>query len=602
VPVGAQEQAARRENLTASCDGTMRQHVPLRSGYGRVVSAGWRGVVREPLTWILVVAALLRLPGVVWGLPAADGWDNDGIAPRDFLPGLLETFTWGHYFTYPAAHLGLLALLTLPITLVAVAHVATFTPAALVEQVLHVSYMTAYSLVARLVAVAMSLGIIGCTASIAGELRGRAAGRWAAATSAANVLLVYYGATSNLDVPCLFWGMMALRELTRSVARDEPRRLTRFAVLAALAIASKDQAYALFLGVPLVVIVAAVLADDSSGRRRWMKTAVAAAFLGAGLVLLLDGAVFNPTGFVARLRFLVGPASQPHAYYTADAAGRALVLRESLRQFDEYYPLPFAVPVVAGLLAAARTKECRQRLAALVPLAGIVSFTLAFNCVARRTEHRFLLPQMCLWAVYAGMGLDVLVQAARRRWVRGAVLAAVVLVFAFALFRCADVGVNLTSDPRYDAEAWLRDHVSPGDTLEVEGKSVYLPRLPPQANNVRVGPEPTVGRNPVHGAREVQDLLIHVDRRQPRWIVTSRAYNAHFTGDLGARFEPGRIRSAFDQEASTDGDESTFFRGLYSGQLGYRLAHRSTWMRTFWPRLDIHGSTSPDIDIFERGT
>ena len=44
--------------------------------------------LRAPLFWILAVAAGLRLAGLFWGLPASDGWDDDGFAPRNFLTAL----------------------------------------------------------------------------------------------------------------------------------------------------------------------------------------------------------------------------------------------------------------------------------------------------------------------------------------------------------------------------------------------------------------------------------------------------------------------------------------------------------------------------------
>ncbi|MGH7270557.1 MAG: hypothetical protein ACREJ3_09015, partial [Polyangiaceae bacterium] len=73
---------------------------------------------RTPLGKILVVALALRLTGLAWGLPAADGWDDDGVAPRDFLVGVLETFWWGHHYTYPPLHLLVLAIVSSPIWIV----------------------------------------------------------------------------------------------------------------------------------------------------------------------------------------------------------------------------------------------------------------------------------------------------------------------------------------------------------------------------------------------------------------------------------------------------------------------------------------------------
>src|SRR5687767_14944759 len=98
-------------------------------------------LVRSPLAWIVLLAGLVRVVGIGWGLPASDGWDNDGIAPRDFLAGIVETFTPGHYFTYPPVHLVLLAILTAPITIVALVRAPSLAPADVVHEIVKVPYM-----------------------------------------------------------------------------------------------------------------------------------------------------------------------------------------------------------------------------------------------------------------------------------------------------------------------------------------------------------------------------------------------------------------------------------------------------------------------------
>src|SRR5580704_12230879 len=83
--------------------------------------AGWLSVAADlprrarelwatPLGKILALALVLRLAGPFWGLPNADGWDDDGVAPRDFLPGVLQTYWPGEHYTYPPLHLILLAV------------------------------------------------------------------------------------------------------------------------------------------------------------------------------------------------------------------------------------------------------------------------------------------------------------------------------------------------------------------------------------------------------------------------------------------------------------------------------------------------------------
>lgn len=127
--------------------------------------------MRSPLAWVLVVVGLLHVVGIGWGLPASDGWDNDGVAPRDFLPGLAATYTPGRFYTYPPVHLALLALLTLPIILIAVARAPSFALPDLVAEALKVPYMTSIAYVARSVSLLMSLGVVFFLARLAEELR-----------------------------------------------------------------------------------------------------------------------------------------------------------------------------------------------------------------------------------------------------------------------------------------------------------------------------------------------------------------------------------------------------------------------------------------------
>src|SRR4051794_17674471 len=160
----------------------------------------WRALARSPLTWILGIVGVLHAVGIGWGLPASDGWDNDGIAPRDFLVGLVETFTPGHYFTYPPVHLVLLGVVTLPVTLTALLRAPSLDQAAVVGEIVRVPYMTILAYEARWVSLAMSVGIVYMLAKIGEELRGRRAGLWVAAACGVNAPFGYYAHTSNLDV------------------------------------------------------------------------------------------------------------------------------------------------------------------------------------------------------------------------------------------------------------------------------------------------------------------------------------------------------------------------------------------------------------------
>src|SRR6185369_698466 len=139
-----------------------RGHDRLGLGPEGSVMDGLRdsGLWRHPLFWILAAAAGLRLAGLFWGLPASDGWDDDGFAPRNFLTALALTYKTGSYFTYPPLHAFLLALLTAPGIVAALLHAPSFHQADVITEFTKPGYMTFFAVVGRLVSLVMSLGII----------------------------------------------------------------------------------------------------------------------------------------------------------------------------------------------------------------------------------------------------------------------------------------------------------------------------------------------------------------------------------------------------------------------------------------------------------
>jgi hypothetical protein len=283
----------------------------------------------------------------------------------------------------------------------------------------------------------------------------------------------------------------------------------------------------------------------------------------------------------------MGPASQPFAQYTDDWSGRSAALRDVAGRVVSVYPAAFALPVLLGVVLLVRDlrREPRRLVAGLVPLLVAVSFTLAFNCVARRADHRFVLPQAAMLAIYGGVGLDALADGARPWLVRWTARIAVGAAFCQGLFAALDVNANLLLDPRYDAEDWLRTHVHAGDALETYGLNVYLPRFPPAARVRRIGPEPLEGRGPLPGVEEVVAAYGDAPARAARLLVVPEAWAGRYLA----------------QGLAGAGDAGDYFRSLRQGQVsGYRLAHTARWDHAWWPPLDIHASTSREVWIYER--
>ncbi len=561
-----------------------------------------RAFLRTPRAWIICVFVLMNVPGLAWGLPASDGWDNDGIAPRDFLAGLVETFTPGHFYQYPPVQLILLGVLTLPVTLIALANAASLSPHDVIAEMVKVPYMTAIALIARVVSLLMAAGTINAVSRMVEEVRGERASLFALAFGALNAPLVYYARTSNLDVPYMFFASIAMLALVRALARREPARLRRFALFAVLAVGTKDQAYALFLGAVPVAFALWVWRSPwaCTRRKELVLTAIKLLLLSVVLLVLVDCVPFNPSGFRARIHFLVGTASQDYVHYTNDWTGRFRVLQDIVANSPRYYSVPaLSLAVLGTVLGLSKIKDRDVRLAALIPLLCAVSYTVFFNCVARRTDHRFVLPQMILLAAYGGMALDLLT-AQRVKWRLWASWIVTVCIGGAAVFSCASVTAALLLDPRYDAEAWLREHARPGDLIETHSLNVYLLRFPEDARVIRVGPDPMQKRNPMPGIAEVEDEYGHAEARNPRFIVVSEGWVWRYLLDPKMQLEPGRVLPPTQIKTGSDLDGTTFFPALLEDHRGFHRVHASRWTSHFFPRLDFHASTSREIWIFER--
>ena len=572
--------------------------------WARSLGARVLALWRTPFGKVLAAALLLRLSGLFWGLPAADGWDDDGVAPRDFLVGVLETYWPGHHYTYPPLHLLLLALVSSPVWIPTLLHAPALEPHAVVDTFIRVPPMTALAVIARAVTVALSLGLLWNVAEIGRLLRGSArAGVWVAIACGLDAVLTYYSQTTNLDLPYLFWSVLSLRWLVDAMVRRAPSSLRRVLVFAALAVATKDQAYALFLpGIPLAL--AAWLLVDREARPRagaLLKELGLGALFALPLLLAIDGAVTNPVGWRDRIRYLLGAASQDFAYYPPTWAGRFDAAKDSLLSFDQFYPWALAVFVVGGVVVACRAPDRARRAAGLVPLLVALSFTIAFDMSARRSEHRFALPQMLMFGIYAGLALD---EAHERCWrsrrYRWALLLGVGPCLALALFRCVAVDVAMLLDPRYDAERWMREHVEPGDRLEIYGSNVQLPRLPGDARIERVDVSPLEGRNPLLGVTEVSARFSDVEARRPRFIVVPELWVGRYFIEPQWVEPSGRILSPGQARLEGDTDSRGYFHALREERLRYRLAHVAQWDSRFWPPVDIHASLTRSLWIFER--
>lgn len=568
--------------------------------------ARWLGrLVAEDrvVTRIALVFVLTELVTLGWDLPGSHGWDNDGIAPRDLFGGLAHNLTPGQAHRYPLLHYLVLGLFCLPVLVVA-ALGGPLDADGLRERVLAVPTMTAVSILAKLLAAAMAAIAVIVLARIVRRTAGERAGRFAAIFAATNLTFAFYGRVSNLDVPYLFWTVLALDRLLDAVETGAFRDHLAFGALAACSVATKDQAYASYVLVLPFYLFATLRGARGELRSRLVTLAKVAL---ATLVVygIASGALLNPTGFVRRVAELRGPASQDWRIYSADAAGLFANVRAAfVRQPADFWPLPvLAFAYAGGIVALFRSSRQGDRLAMLchLPFVAGLSNLVFFALMVGRAEHRFLLPFGFFLSAYGGIASDALLALLTSPGLRKAGVGALALGLAWAGLASFAVHLTQLGDARREVTRFLAK-LPRGSRVETYGLTVYQPHfdVSPEApyRVTRFGPDPPASRNPLVGVEEKKGAIGDACVRLPDVIVLSEGFaNAYREGP-----GPAVVRARRGDRVTTG-----FVRQAVAGELaGYRhaLVARATlpgWATAIGLRpVRIHSTTGSNVWVLAR--
>jgi 4-amino-4-deoxy-L-arabinose transferase-like glycosyltransferase len=480
---------------------------------------------RLALAAVLGVSVVLGAWGLGWGLAGEYSWAPDELLPSAVRAGAEQRFSHGWHEKYGPFHYAVLA--------------AAYEPALIARRLglIHAdgpALDRILALIGRGVSLLMAVGTVWLVARCGRELGDEWAGILGGGFLALTVPFVYYAKTANLDAPYLFWFTLSLLFYLRLLNGHRLVHYVLFAASAAAAVATKDQAYGLYV-LTIPAVVAALHAHRrEQGHPRLLATLAdprlaAAAAVGAGTLLLLDNVVFNPEGFRAHLALIAGSASAPFRMFANDLSGHLALMRQTLRHLRFAMGLPAFLLCAAGVAAAlARPRVYARWLYLLVP---VVSYAATFLHVVLYEYDRFVLPICIVLALFGGRLLAQGLRSAPP--VRTAAAGVAVAVFSYSMLYAASVNRLLTHDSRYAVERWLARNVPPGAVVAAVGPLEYLPRLDGLRAR-RLGPSVT--------------RLLQV---RPEYVMVN--------ADYAARAEPGT-------------GERELYDGLFAGRLGYRLA------------------------------
>ncbi len=435
---------------------------------------------------LVALCLALSLYGIGWGLPnGPHDWSNDSVAPLEplaYAKRLLAGEPWSskyppfHFMVLGAAYAPYVAYLKVTGGL---GRPSEDYPYGLADPE---GSLAVFTLIARLVSVAMGVGLVLVNYHTVRRLHGPRAGLIAGLLLASSYPLIHYSRNANIDVPHLFWMSLALWSSVALVQDFQRRHYVLLGVYTAAAVATKDSIYALFVGVAPVVL--AFHLGRLRELRRTTPEALGAAHrdLASGLAAFLVSLVlvfnlpFNWQGFAEHVQLHLR-RSVTGSYLieqSESVLGGELALLAGYAKFLFESSVPTVLPLALAGLATGLVRARRATWMVVLPVAAYYVFFLRLHS----TYHlRYALPVFVLLTWPAARLADEWLGAARlARTVASLVLAGTI---GLAVLQGLALGVLYTRDSRYAAEAWMREHIPAGATILGVKPAYSLPRFPP---------------------------------------------------------------------------------------------------------------------------
>ena len=443
----------------------------------------WQAL-RQPqnlaLIAIVLLAGAIAIPGIQWGLPDRLGWAADELTPDRVLEAIDLGFSNGWHYKYPPVQYYLLSLFYMP--------VLTLAQLGWIDRASDNTYMLLFGL-GRSLSVVMGMGTVALIYQLGKEIFSVKTGLFAALIFALTPVYVYYAKITNLDIPMLFWLVGFLILYGRLLKYQKPSDYRWCAVLATIAVCTKDPAYG-FVSLPAFlpwllygrqlkqanqnISWGAIFRQVASDRRVWQPIAI-----GIFGFLLLSNAFLNFEGFIDRINLLLYGSATIRPRYSEDWWGQWQMFGTTLRTFRFMFGWPVAIAILIGLgrylwhLATAKPKQRNW-----IPLGLLfpsVSYYFLYVTPVMYNPDRYLMPLMPILAIFGGtFAAEMLSKKGRTRWIAGAIAAG---ALTYTLAYAWTPNTLMVHDSRYQVETWMTENI-PKDALVLRvGIRKYLPRL-----------------------------------------------------------------------------------------------------------------------------
>ena len=315
---------------------------------------------------------------------------------------------------------------------------------------------TAFLRVGRIVTICMGLGILILLFRLGERLGGVGAGLLASGLWSANYLVPYYSQTTNLDIPYIFWVLLALERIVTFHHNGKISVVIASAVFTALAVGTKDQAAAIVLAYPVLLVWSPFppsttkLSPQPRSRKHilgvWLLTSL-------GTYGVLSQAFFRPLNYWNQhVKMILGGALSP---FQTKLGYLELITTHFQRSFDLTHPVIYAL-LIAGTLGLILIAP---RLWGWLAL-PVIFYHGIFLLGSRLFYTRFLLLHFAFFALMAGIGGGRFLQKFPR-------IADITIPVLAVVFYTTSLPTNwfLWNDPRKNADKWFNEHLEVLESL-----------------------------------------------------------------------------------------------------------------------------------------
>lgn len=522
-------------------------------------------------SWVAILVltsfgAALFVPALNWGLPATVSWSQDTIAGTRTL-GAVEDWPQRWHGRYPPLHYLILRAVYHPLLnsweRSGELTVDPFTGRSDLAAP-HAPKIGLLLLLAGVVSVILGIGASIGVWAFAYELTGSSAtGLLSGIALMVGADFTYFGHLGCVDVPSIFWVCWSAYFYARCLRKRSWIDAGLLGLFGALAMSTKDSTAGVYPGMALVLLIREACRGDvpGQGAERWLRALMQPGWLlGIALFVLpylaINGAFSNWEGYEARMKYWLGFVPNSVQAREIRYADQLSLLLATLRYAVGAVGWPMFAAMVGAVIFALR----RRRRLALAVLCPVLSYYLVVIVPTGFVYARFLFPVIALLCVLVGeAGVTLWVQRSART---SAVIISL-LVLVPSLGYAIAVDAEMTTDSRYDAEAWFLANVP----LDASVGGLFggpnprpIPQYLPRLHDFGYAAYPVI----------VADGVF--DRPQPEYLVLS----------------------SFDFEDFESGQRTVVDR-LLSGQLGYSVAARfeSRFLGTGKSLLGVAGWGAP---------